>query len=202
VIVFMLYSLPSYWIGLLLLMFLSSGKYVDCSFTAEPGCFPLQGWHAFEGFREMSLLEKIGDVVWHLVLPIATLSYSSFAELSRYMRTGMLETIRLDYIRTARAKGLGERAVIIKHALRNSIIPIVTLLGIQLPYLISGSVIVEAIVGIRGMGFLLLEAIRLPDYPLVVTIVAFTAVLTMFCVLLSDILYAIVDPRISFEKGS
>jgi peptide/nickel transport system permease protein len=168
--------------------------------TDTPGCFPLQGWHSFEGFEQMGVLQKLGDVSWHIALPVFTLTYASLASLSRYMRTGMLETIRQDYIRTARAKGLTERVVIFKHALRNSIISIITLLGLQLPYLIGGSVIVESIFGIRGMGLVALEGLRMPDYPLVLTIVAFTAIITMVGILLSDILYALVDPRITYGE--
>jgi peptide/nickel transport system permease protein len=114
----------------------------------------------------------------------------------------MLEALGQDYIRTARAKGLGEGRVVYVHALRNALIPIVTLLGLTLPSLIGGSVIVEQIFGIRGMGLVALEAIRLPDYPLIITIVAFTGVLTMLGVLLSDILYALLDPRIRLGEGS
>jgi peptide/nickel transport system permease protein len=193
VVVFMLYSLPSFWVGTMLLIFMAGGHYLEW--------FPLQGWHSFEGFEAMSFGEKVGDVAWHIVLPLATLTYNAFAALSRYMRTGMLEVIRQDYIRTARAKGLSEKSVVFKHALRNSVIPIITLLGLLLPFMISGSVVVEFIFGIRGMGGVALEAIRLPDYPLVITIVAFTSVLTMLGILLSDILYAVVDPRISYGKG-
>jgi len=203
VILFMLYSLPGFWVGIMLLVFLASGGYVNCAWSDTPGCFPLQGWHSFEGFEQMGFFEKVGDVAWHIVLPIVTLTYASFASLSRYMRTGMLETIRQDYIRTARAKGLTERTVMFKHAFRNSVIPIITLLGLQLPFLIGGAVIVEMIFGIRGMGLVALEGLRMPDYPLVITIVAFTAVITMLGILLSDILYAVVDPRITLgeEKG-
>jgi len=192
VVVFALYSLPNFWIGTMLLVFFAGGHFLDW--------FPLQGWHAFQGFDQMTFWHKVGDIAWHIVLPLATLSYASFAALSRYMRTGMLETIRQDFIRTARAKGLSERAVIFKHAMRNSLLPIITLLGLQIPYLIGGSVIVETIFGVPGMGYLALKAIQLPDYPLVITIVAFTAVLTMVGILLSDILYAVVDPRISYSE--
>jgi peptide/nickel transport system permease protein len=196
VLLFVLYSLPTFWFGTMCIVFLASGHFVDCAFTKEPGCFPLQGIHAFEGFERMSAWEKLVDVAWHLVLPVLTLTYMQFAAVSRYMRSGMLETLRQDFIRTARAKGASERGVIFGHALRNSVIPIITLLGLTLPELISGSVIVESIFGIRGMGLVALEAVRMPDYPVVITIVAFTAVLTMLGVLISDILYAVIDPRI------
>lgn len=196
VVLFVLYSLPSFWVGTMALVFLASGNYIDCPFTDQPGCFPLRGLHAFEGFEEMTPFEQLRDMAWHLVLPIFTLTYNAFAGLSRYMRSAMLESLRQDYIRTARAKGLSERTVIFGHALRNSLIPIVTLFGLTLPQLISGSVIVESIFGIRGMGYVALEAIRLPDYPLVITMVAFTALVTVTGVFLSDVLYALVDPRI------
>jgi peptide/nickel transport system permease protein len=204
VLLFVLYSLPSYWVGTVLLLLLSSGRYLSCAWTGEPGCFPLQGWHVFEGFSRLGGWAKLRDVAWHLVLPVATLTYGALASLSRYMRTGMLETIRQDYIRTARAKGLGERAVIFRHALRNSLLPIITLLGLEIPYLIAGSVIVEMIFGIRGMGLVALEALRLPDYPLVITLVATTALLTMVGILVSDVLYAVADPRIRYggDKSS
>lgn len=200
-VLFMLYSLPSFWVGIALLMFFSSGNYLNCSWNGSPGCFPLQGWHSFEGFAGMGALGKLRDMGFHLILPLLTMTYGSIAGLSRYMRAGMLETIRQDYIRTARAKGLPERTVIFKHALRNSVISIITLLGLQLPRLIGGAAIVEMIFGIRGMGLVALEALRLPDYPLVFTIVACTSVLTMFGVLLSDLLYAAVDPRIRLGGG-
>jgi peptide/nickel transport system permease protein len=190
--IFMLYSLPRFWVGILLLVFFAGGHYLDW--------FPLQGWHGFEGFAQKSFLQQTLDVAWHIALPLLTLTFNAFAALSRYMRSGMLEAIRQDYIRTARAKGLAERQVVWKHALRNSVIPIVTLLGLYLPYLVGGSVIVETIFGIPGMGQLALQAIRMPDYPLVITIVAFTSLLTMAGILLSDILYAVVDPRITYGK--
>jgi peptide/nickel transport system permease protein len=193
---FLLYSLPSFWVGTMLLVFLGSGRFIRCPWLEGGGCFPLQGWHAFEGFAAKTFVGQCLDVGWHVTLPVFTLTYGSLASLSRYMRSGMLDTLRQDYIRTAWAKGLSERRVLYVHALRNGIIPIITLLGMTLPFLIGGSVIVEQIFGIRGMGFVALEAIRLPDYPLVITVVAFTSVVTMIGILLSDLLYAIVDPRI------
>ena len=196
---FMLYSLPGFWIGTMLIVFLASGNFVTCPWLDQNACFPLQGWHSFEGFERMSLWQQAKDVAWHLILPVLTLTYPMFAVLSRYMRAGMLETLRQDYVRTARAKGLSERSVVYGHALRNGLIPILTLLGLHLPELIGGAVIIESIFGLRGMGYLALEAIRLPDYPLVITIVAFTAILTMLGTLLSDLLYVVADPRIQLD---
>lgn len=202
VLLFVLYSLPSFWVGTMLIVYLSSGQFISCPWLESKGCFPLQGWHTFRGFQQLGPFSKAVDVLWHVTLPVVTLTYGSLASLSRYMRMGMLETLRQDYVRTARAKGLSEGRVQYVHALRNALIPIVTLLGLTLPGLIGGSVIVEQIFGIRGMGFLALEAIRLPDYPLVITIVAFTGLLTMLGVLVSDILYAILDPRIRLERNA
>jgi peptide/nickel transport system permease protein len=202
VVLFVLYSLPSFWLGTMFIVFLASGKFLVCPWTSDASCFPLQGWHAFNGFEAMSFGQKLKDVAWHLVLPVITLTYPMLAMISRYMRAGMLENLRQDYIRTARAKGLSERSVVFGHALRNSLIPIVTLIGLELPELIGGAVIVESIYGVRGMGLVALEAIRMPDYPLVITIVAFLALMTMLGVLLSDLLYAVIDPRIKYGDGS
>ena len=202
IVLFVLYSLPTFWLGTIFIVFLASGKFVVCPWVQDGGCFPLQGLHAFSGFEAMSPVEKVKDVAWHMVLPVITLTYPMFAVISRYMRGGMLENLRQDYIRTARAKGLSERSVVFGHALRNSLIPIVTLIGLELPELVSGAVIVEAIFGVRGMGLLALEAIRMPDYPLVITIVAFIALVTMIGLLASDLLYAWVDPRIKYGDHS
>ena len=129
------------------------------------------------------------------------MTYGSFAYLSRQMRTGMLEIIRQDYIRTARAKGLPEKTVIFKHALRNSLIPIVTMLAFLLPSMISGSLIVETIFSIPGMGSLSYGAIMSRDYPIVMAVFTISSVLTLFGILLADILYSVVDPRITFTKN-
>jgi peptide/nickel transport system permease protein len=197
-VLFFLYSLPAFWCGTLLLVFLATGKFVSCPWLPNSACFPLQGLHTFSGFERMSGWQKTRDVIWHLVLPIVTLTYPAFAIISRYMRAGMLDVLRQDYVRTARAKGLSERSVVFGHALRNSLLPIITLLGLELPELISGSVVVESIFGVRGMGLVALEAIRMPDYPLVITLVAFSALLTMLGMLGSDLLYAWFDPRIRY----
>jgi peptide/nickel transport system permease protein len=139
------------------------------------------------------------DRIWHLALPVFCLTYGGLAYVSRQMRAGMLETIRQDYIRTARAKGLSEHAVVFKHALRNSLIPIVTLLGFLLPAMLGGSVIIESIFTIPGMGQLGFDAILSRDYPVVMAIEVIAAFLTLVGLLLSDICYAMVNPTISLE---
>lgn len=181
-VLFVLYSLPSQWVGILLIVSLGVGL----------GWFPIQGLHS-QG--DDSFL----DLVMHVVLPIICLTYATFASLSRYMRASMLETIRQDFIRTARAKGLPERVVVLKHALRNSLISIVTLLGLTLPALVGGSVIIERIFGLPGMGHLSFEAILGKDIPVLMGTTSLAGLLTMVGLLVSDLLYAVVDPRISVE---
>jgi peptide/nickel transport system permease protein len=195
-----LYSLPAFWLGTLLLMVLASGRFVRCESMEFGACFPLSGWHRFNGFEALSSGRKLLDVLWHMCLPVITLTYPALAVISRYMRAGMLESLEQDFIRTARAKGLPERDVIWRHALRHGILPIVTLLGLELPHLVGGALVVEAIFGIRGMGLVTIEAIRMPDYPLVISIVTLTALMTWLGSLLSDIAYAWLDPRVRYHR--
>ena len=147
----------------------------------------------------MTTLEYIKDVAWHVFLPITCMTYASLAALSRYAKTGLLDIINADFIRTARAKGLPEPVVIIKHAARNGMIPILTLLATLLPVLIGGSVVIETIFGIPGMGRYGFEAILTRDYNVVMAILLISSLLTLIGMLVSDILYAIVDPRITFD---
>lgn len=190
IVLFLLYSLPSFWVATLLIMNFSSERnfnWFDCVGMHSPG-------HA-----DLSYLAWLKDWGSHLVLPITVMVYGGFASLSRYARTTMLETIAQDYIRTARAKGLSERVVIFKHALRNSMITIVTLVATLLPAMIGGSVIIEQIFSIQGMGNLGFQAILDRDYPVIMATTTFSAFLTLLGVLVSDILYVVVDPRISHE---
>jgi peptide/nickel transport system permease protein len=189
-LLFMLYSLPNFWVAYMLIYLLGGGHFLDI--------FPIQGLNS-EGAENLAFWPWLLDRAWHMCLPLACMTYAGFAVLSRYAKAGMLEVIRQDYIRTARAKGLTERVVIMKHALRNGIIPIVTLLGGLLPALISGSVIIEYIFGIHGMGWLGYTAVLSRDYPMVMAIAFFSALLVLIGTLLSDLLYALVDPRIRFE---
>jgi len=190
-ILFVLYSLPSFWIATMAIVFLANVEYLKI--------FPTSGLYTL-GSDNWGFFEKLWDKMYHLILPIICASLASFAFLSRQMRGSMLEVIRQDYIRTARAKGLKEKKVILKHALRNSLIPVITLLGGILPALISGSVIVESIFSIPGMGQLAFQALISRDYPLIMAELVLSAVMTMVGLLLVDIMYAIVDPRIAFSK--
>jgi peptide/nickel transport system permease protein len=189
---FMLYSLPSFWIATLLIIFLAQPDYLQL--------FPSFGLHSTEYSDSWPLWDRMVDLLWHLALPMLVYTYGGFAYISRQMRGAMLEVIRQDYIRTARAKGLSDSVVIYKHALRNSLIPIITLLAGLLPGLIGGSVIVEQIFTIPGIGQLGFQALLERDYPIIMAELTIGAVLTMLGVLLADITYSIVDPRIAFTK--
>jgi peptide/nickel transport system permease protein len=188
---FALYSLPNFWIATLAIVYLGGGDFWNV--------FPVFGLHSV-GAANWPLVERLKDSVWHLVLPVACMTYYTFAALSRYMRASMLETVRQDFIRTARAKGLSERVVVYRHALRNSLIPIVTLMADLLPALIGGSIVIELLFSIPGMGQLSYQAVLHRDYPLIMAIFTVSAVMTLIGILLADFLYTVVDPRIAYEK--
>ncbi|MBA2663941.1 MAG: ABC transporter permease [Bradymonadaceae bacterium] len=187
---FLLYSLPSFFAAVLLLRFFAMGDPVKW--------FPAGGFVG-NNAELMSTLQYMQSVGWHLLLPVICLTYGALASLSRYARTGLLDVIRADYIRTARAKGLSESMVVIKHAVRNGMIPILTLLGALLPSLISGSVVIEFIFNIPGLGLYLFESITMRDYNAIMGCLLMSTVLTLFGMLVSDVSYAVVDPRISFD---
>ncbi|MGG6312943.1 ABC transporter permease [Paenibacillus macerans] len=186
-IVFICMSLPSFFLGLLLIRL----------FSLSLGWFPVGGM-VTAGSKAMGL-EHIMDVVKHSFLPILVLTMLSTGSLTRYFRTSMLEVIRQDYIRTARAKGLKERKVIFKHALRNAMIPAITLMGFELPALFGGAMITEQIFVWPGIGHIYLNAISIRDYPFMLGFTIFLAVLTLLGNLLSDVLYGLADPRIRLK---
>jgi peptide/nickel transport system permease protein len=190
---FMLYSLPSFFVATLLLYFFSAGSNWE-----SLRWFPIGGWQSRDA-SELTTLGQWADIAWHLVLPMICMTYGWLAALSRYMRSGLLEVIRADFVRTARAKGLPERVVIGKHALRNGLLPILTLLGGLLPAVLSGSVIIEYIFGIPGMGLWVVEAINQRDYNVILAVELFSTVLVLVGLLLTDLSYALVDPRIRYE---
>jgi peptide/nickel transport system permease protein len=139
------------------------------------------------------------DRVWHLVLPVVCLSYGGFAGLAKLTRTAVLENLLSDYARTARAKGLAESAVLWKHVFRNSLLPLITVAASLLPSLLAGSVIVESIFSIEGMGKLAVEAVQTRDRELVLSITLIGGILTLLGYLLADFLYALADPRVSYD---
>ncbi len=193
VVLFMLYSLPSFFVATLLLYYFSKG-----SDHPMLQWFPTGGWRS-EDYMELTALQQVKDLAWHLCLPVLCMTYASLAALSRYMRTGLLDVIQSDYIRTARAKGLSERVVIMKHAVRNGLLPILTLLAGLLPALLGGSVIIEYIFSIPGMGLWMVDSIFQRDYNVIMGVSLISALLVLIGVLLVDLSYALVDPRISFK---
>ncbi len=192
VTLFMLYSLPTFWIGTMAIIFLCGGDYLDI--------FPPGGVQSTEHTPDWPLTKRLLDWAYHLILPVLVYTYGSLAFLSRQMRSALLEVLGQDYIRTARAKGLAQKIVIWKHAFRNSLIPIITLLASIFPGMISGSVILESIFSIPGMGFLSYGAMIARDYPVIIAVFTIGAVLTLVGILVADILYAVVDPRISYGR--
>ena len=194
VTLFVLYSLPTFWIATMLIVFLGGGDFLSI--------FPNSGLHSTDYSPADPFFSRALDYLWHLVLPIFVLTYGTFAYLSRQMRGSMLEVIRQDYIRTARAKGLSERIVVYKHALRNSLIPIITMLASLLPALVGGSIIVEQIFTIRGIGQLGFQALVTRDYPVVMAEFVLSSALTLLGILAADLMYSFVDPRIAFDRKS
>jgi len=188
------YSMPSFWLGLMLMLVFS----LKAHEWGWPIALPPTGITSVE-YEFMGAGEKIQDRIAHLILPVATLTLVLSAGIARYTRGQMLEVIRQDYIRTARAKGLPERRVILKHALRNSLLPVITLLGLYLPFLFSGAVFVEVIFSWPGMGRIIVDSIMQRDYPLVMATSFVFAVMVVLGNLVADLLYAIVDPRIGYE---
>jgi peptide/nickel transport system permease protein len=187
--VFLLFSLPTFWAGLMLIILFGATGF---------DLLPVLGLHDKDA-ADFTRWEYTKDLLKHAILPVVCLTYGSFAYLSRQMRVGMLDVIRQDFIRTARAKGLAEKIVILKHALRNSLIPVVTLFASILPALIGGSLIVETIFTIPGMGLYAYEGLVQRDYNVVMATVTASAFMTLLGFLISDITYALVDPRIAYD---
>jgi peptide/nickel transport system permease protein len=191
VVLFGLYSLPNFWVATMAIVYLGGGDFWNV--------FPVYGLQT-SGSQNWPWWQRLQDQAMHLVLPVTCMTYYTLAVLSRYMRTGMLETIRQDFIRTARAKGVSAPLVVYRHALRNSLIPIITLMADILPALIGGSIVIETLFSIPGMGSLSFESVHARDYPMLMGIFTLSAMLTLAGVLISDFLYTVVDPRIAYEK--
>jgi peptide/nickel transport system permease protein len=185
VFVFVGFATPDFWLALLLMIL----------FGAQLGWLPISGLRSLN-WEYLSFWRQQLDFLSHLILPIAVATFGGLAGFSRYMRQSMLEVVRQEYIQSARAKGLAEHVVIGKHALRNAMLPIVTILGLSLPGLIGGSVIVESIFAIPGMGQLMVQAVFERDYPVIMGNLVIVSTLTLVANLLADLAYSVVDPRI------
>lgn len=189
VFVFVGFSTPTFWLALLLMIL----------FGVHMGILPISGIQSID-VSEMGPFDRLLDWIKHLILPVGVSAFGGIAGLSRYSRSSMLEVIRQDYIKTARAKGLPETEVIFKHAFRNALMPIVTILGLSVPGLIGGGVIFETIFAIPGMGQLFYSSTMARDYPTIMGILVIGAILTLFGNLIADISYALVDPRVRVRK--
>ena len=195
-----LYSIPVMWVGVMMVGYLANVHYFKV--------FPAEGLHdmradamtffpRFEGgFRRGYLL----DSVWHLALPVICISYGMFAFYSKLARTALLETLSADFVRTARAKGLAEKVVLYRHAFRNSLLPIITALAMSVPSLILGTVVVETIFGLNGMGRLVVDSLKANDRELFLSVSVIWLLVQLGAYLLADVLYAVADPRVSYDQ--
>jgi peptide/nickel transport system permease protein len=185
VFVFTGFAIPTFWLALLLMIL----------FGVKLGWLPISGISSLD-YGSLGFAGKLADRAHHLVLPVLLAAFGGLAGMSRYMRSNMLEVIRQDYVATARAKGLPEGKVVFRHAMRNALLPVITILGLSVPDLLGGSVIFETIFAIPGMGQLFYQGVMSRDYPLIMGILTIGAFLTLLGNLLADVGYALADPRI------
>ncbi|MBW8002820.1 MAG: ABC transporter permease [Planctomycetes bacterium] len=190
VILFMLWALPSMWVGQMLIGYFCGPTFLNW--------FPPAGLSSNQADM-MPFFPWLFDRLWHLVLPVICLTYAGFAYLTKQVRAGMLDNLRADYVRTARAKGLSNTVVVFRHAFRNSIIPVITIMATLLPAMLGGSVIIERIFSVPGMGLLAFEAVTTRDYNIVMAVATIGGLMNLIGLLFGDIAYAIADPRITFE---
>jgi peptide/nickel transport system permease protein len=183
------YSMPGFWLALMLVLV----------FSVNLGWFPTSQTRSLD-YELLSWSGKVLDRLWHLVLPVFVLGVASAAGTARYMRNRLLEVLSEEYVLAVRARGLRERAVILKHALRNALIPILTIYGLALPFLLGGAVLIEKVFAWPGMGLLAVEAVNGRDYPVILATSMIAAVLVVLGNLLADVGYAIADPRVSYGK--
>jgi peptide/nickel transport system permease protein len=189
------FSMPSFWLALMMIL-------VFALFARNvwewPIYFPPSGTRSVD-YADLGAIDRIQDRIRYMTLPVLSLALVLSAGIARYTRGSMLEVVRQDYVRTARAKGLPERSVVLKHALRNALIPVITLLGLYLPVVFSGTVFIETVFGWPGMGKTIVDAINLRDYPLVMATSVIFGCMVVAGNLLADVLYALVDPRIRYD---
>lgn len=190
VLLFTGYSIPSFALGIILIVLFCGGSFFDW--------FPLQGLYSDE-FEDLTLMGQILDYLHHIVLPLTAYIVGQFALSTMMMKNSFLEQISQDYVRTARAKGLSDKKVYFKHVLRNALIPIATEIGEFTSIFLMGSILIEQIFGLDGIGLLNYESILTRDYPVVLAIIMIASVARLLGVLLSDILYVLLDPKISFD---
>lgn len=190
VIVFIGFAVPTFWLAVLCMYY----------FSIYLGWFPISGLYTEYIYENMSFLEKVKDVSAHLVLPVSISVFGSLAGISRFARTSTLDVLHEDYIMAARARGIGENKILFSHALRNALLPVITILGLSIPGLIGSSVIFESIFSIPGMGQLFYNSVMMRDYPVIMGILVIGALLTLIGNFIADIAYAYADPRIRYGK--
>ncbi|AEH22166.1 ABC-type transporter, integral membrane subunit [Thermodesulfobacterium geofontis OPF15] len=190
IITFIGYAMPSFWLAIVLMMI----------FGVKLQLLPISGLHSTIDYDEMSLLQKVFDWAKHLICPLFVATFGGMAGVLRYVRNSTYEVLKSDFILFARAKGLPEKVIIYKHALRNALLPLITILGLSLPGLIGGSVIFETIFGIPGVGQLMWQAVMARDYPVIMANLFLISLLTLLGNFLADIGYALADPRIRLES--
>jgi len=190
-LLYALHSLPTYVTALQLLQIFYL-RLRDTPWQLKPGM-------RSDNFDDLSTVGQVQDISWHLLLPLICMTYGSLAYFSRFVKANMEEAIRQDYIRTARAKGVGTYGIIVKHAFRNTLIPFVTLLGLTLPSVLSGAIILEQIFSWPGMGTLFFVSLTYRDYPVIMALTLMFSILTLLGQLLADFLYAVVDPRVTYN---
>jgi peptide/nickel transport system permease protein len=188
IFVFIGFAMPGFWLALLLMLLLG----------IQFPILPISGLKSLD-YEQLSFMGKLWDLARHLILPIFIYTFGSLAGMSRFMRSSMLEVLRQDYILTARAKGVSTRSVVFRHALRNALLPVITILGLSVPALIGGSVIIESIFALPGLGQLFYQGVMARDYPLIMGNLVLGAVLTLAGNLLADVGYGLADPRIRYR---
>jgi peptide/nickel transport system permease protein len=194
------YAMPTFWLGIMLI-FIFSGpglNILPAGGMTETRVSPPFGSDQYWAYFGQQPLKALGDVGRHLILPLITLVVVNIAGDSRFVRASMLETLGMDYVRTAKAKGLPQRVVNFKHALRNALLPVITNIGLEIPFLFTGAIVTETIFSWPGIGKLTIDATREFDYPILMGVLLVTSVLVVFANLLADIAYGIVDPRIQY----
>jgi peptide/nickel transport system permease protein len=193
------FSFPTFWLGLMLIVvFAANLRLLPAGGMWDARTVPIFGSPEYWAFVGTNPLGALGDLGRHLILPVITLVFVNIAGDSRFVRASMIDALSQDYVRTARAKGVIERRVVVRHALRNALLPVVTNVALELPFLFAGAIATETIFSWPGMGLAYIQAVRSYDYPVLMGILVITAVVVVLANLLADILYAVVDPRISY----
>jgi peptide/nickel transport system permease protein len=196
------YSLPTFWLGLMLIFFFTQGepfKWFPVAGMWDTRTVPIFGSNDYWAFAGHDPLYALTDLGRHLALPVFTLVVVSVAGDSRFIRSSMLDALNQDFVKTARAKGVPERRVIFRHALRNAMLPVLTNIGLEIPFLFSGAIATETVFSWPGMGRQFVESVGHTDYTVLMGILLITSVIVVFANLLADIMYAVVDPRVKYD---